>query len=241
MYFYVTECRWRICYSLSSWAFLWLVCYRYQTSLLLIILKPFQIFEKPLPFIYLHASSLFLTVFSLAAVFSFLGLFLFMLYQLRLFTWTSFYHYEREIWVNSISLILFFWFGGLLFLVWVVGPSILCFFISYQHQLNELDFVITMYLNLSTFLSSIYYTFVIFTFLTLAVVCGVVYGWNNPLQTVCLFSSKRRYAYIIALTIAAIITPPDVYMQLIGGGFLIIGWETLIFFICLRNVYKKSF
>jgi len=132
-----------------------------------------------------------------------------LLYQIWAFVSPGLYEKERKVTLSYIPLSLFLFLSGVCFAYFVLFPYVVQFMESLASDLGVQQMIgineyFSFLLQLVLPFGAVFQLPVIVMFLT-----------RLGLITPMLLSKGRRYAYLILLIVAAIITPPDVISQLI--------------------------
>ncbi|KAA0257663.1 twin-arginine translocase subunit TatC [Deferribacter autotrophicus] len=146
----------------------------------------------------------------------------FILYQLWKFVAPGLYAHERRYIVSFVIVSSFLFFTGAVFAYYVVFPFGFQFFLSYAKGYVIANLSIQWYLSFVVRLImgfGIIFELPVFT-LFLAKM-GIV--------TASMMRKYRRYAIVMIFIAAAILTPPDVFTQLMMAGPLILLYEISIF------------
>lgn len=140
------------------------------------------------------------------------------LYEAAAFLLPAFTRREKIIFLGVLSGICFFFAGGVVFAYTVLFPFTLDFFLKFASAELQPEFSISEYIS-----------FVFFFHLAFGLVFQLpLLTW--ALGRIGLLSSaflrrNRKYALLVILILAAIITPPDVISQLVMAGPLLILYE----------------
>lgn len=198
------------------------VCYPFAKKITIFLLTPLNAVKpSDLPFIYTAPAEAFFTEVKIAFV---AGLFLtspLIFYQLWAFVAPGLYKEEKHYILPIALFSAFFFISGGAFCYFIAFPFIFEFFMSYNSEFLKAMLAISTTLN-----------FV----LQLLLAFGIVF----ELPLFAFFLSRlgiinadmlrrfRRYAILIMLIVAAILTPPDVVSQLLMAGPLMVLYEVSI-------------
>lgn len=155
------------------------------------------------------------------------------LYQIMAFLLPAFTRKEKGIALGILTGICFLFCSGVLFAYRVVFPFAISFFLQFASASLEPQFTISEYIS---FVVSFHIAF------------GLVF--QLPLLTwtlgwVGLISSKflrknRKFALLVMLVVAAVITPPDVVSQVVMVGPLLILYEVGIIMVLISEKRKRK-
>lgn len=224
LYFYFLEIRFRLFYLLISFFITFLVAYFYAFDLIFIFVQPFLL---PKNFIFTDLTEALYTNLKICLIFTIHTVLPFTFYQLWSFIIPGFFKKERKK-ITFITFFLFFLFvieGGLVFSV--VLPEIYNFLCTFEIK----KALLTIQLEARIF------SYVNFT---LKFYFYIMFFFQSPLLFIFLFKSKlltasslvffRKYFYFISLLLAAFLTPPDIFYQLIIAFLFISVYEVSIWF-----------
>ncbi len=143
----------------------------------------------------------------------------FVLYQLWAFVAPGLYQHEKKLIVPLVSSSYLLFLGGMAFTYWVVFPMLFRVIAHYNAPLGAqmstdinhyLDFALTMFLAFG---------------LTFEVPLAVVLCVRMGVLTIAKLKQIRPYVIVGAFVISAIVTPPDVFSQLVLAIPLILLYE----------------
>lgn len=210
------------------------VCYPFAKEISIFLLTPLnKVKPSDLPFIYTAPAEAFFTEMKIAFV---AGLFLtspFIFYQIWAFVAPGLYKEEKH-YILPVALFsaIFFVSGGA-FCYFIAFPFIFDFFMSYNSEFLKAMLAISTTLN-----------FV----LQLLLAFGIIF----ELPLFAFFLSRlgiinadmlrrfRRYAILIMVIVAAILTPPDVISQLLMAGPLLVLYEVSILIAAIFGKKKSK-
>ncbi len=154
------------------------------------------------------------------------------IYEILAFLFPGLYKREKKFAVGVSGGILFFFVAGVLFAYFVVMQLVLQFFLGFQTAQLSPTF------NVSNYISFVFNLLLVFgLFFQLPVLFWVL--GKMGLITADTLKSKRKYAILIMLGAAALITPPDVISQVILIGPLFVLYELGVWAVVI-NERKKT-
>ena len=234
---YFEEINNRILLSVVSWIFCTIINYIYLDNLIYIVVKPCQCkYENDFYFIFTDVSEPFYTNLRLILATSNQILYFGLYYQIISFIRPGLYMEEYK------SVKYFTIYGAVLFLVFLkINYSILIpwsfFFFFFHQKQQKIDFFFEAKMN--EYVEIIFFSYklsfvlsIVCLFLLLLLVNNTNFRHLNRLY--------RKYFYIIIVSIASIITPPDVISQLIISFvmifiFEIVNYTALVHIKLLKN------
>lgn len=240
LYFFL-ELKNRIILMTLTWSTIFIICYNYKEILLYIIIKPsinttFK-FNK-IYFITTNVTEIFNTYIYLANFISNKIIFFFFLMHFILFINTGLYKFEIYIIKKIILIYIILSISSIIFLYYIILPISWNFFFNFQdiisnNQLNlyfeaklseYLNFFVTLH-KLSSLLSQIF---------------TIIFIYINSNQNYLKFiKEKKKIIFFFLFLITTLITPPDVFSQLILGSFINIIYEIFIVISLYINLISK--
>lgn len=162
----------------------------------------------------------------------FIAVFPFILYQLWRFISPALYEKERRMAVSFIFSTSILFFLGVLFGYYLIMPLSINFLANYS-----ISTVVQNNIDIDSYLSLIK---------TTVIACGLVFEMpiiiyflaKLGIVSATFLRTYRRYAFVIILIIAAVVTPPDVISQLIVTIPLVILYEASILIAARINKQK---
>jgi len=154
------------------------------------------------------------------------------IYEILAFLFPGLYRSEKKLALGVTGGVLFFFIAGVLFAYFVVMQLILQFFLGFQTaQLSPM-------FNVSNYISFVFNLLLVFgLFFQLPMLLWVLSKMG--LISADTLKSKRKYAVLIMLGAAAIITPPDIISQIILIVPLLILYELGVWAVMI-NERKKT-
>ena len=227
-----------ILYSLLITA---IISYKYKTTLLYIYIKPSINYftNKTLYFIYTNISELFYTYINLIISTTIQTTFLFVLIQILLFFKPGLYKKEFILLKNLTYTVTIVWLISILVIYKILLPFSWEFFFNIQNNQdqNQIEFFFEAKLNeYLLFIESIFYMctmciFIISTFF--------IYLYTIP-NTLNYLKQYRKKIYFSIYIVASIITPPDIFSQIILGTISILIFELYIYLLIINKTSKVT-
>lgn len=231
-YSYYLEIKNRFLLLILSWLSVSFICYLYKESLIfeIIDITGYAGFSKNNPyFVFSNVTDVFSVSFTLIFFISNQVFFLFFLYHLLVFLAPGLYLKELNNLITVFKVSFFCWGFSIFVLNYILFPFSWLFFLSFQTD-TDLNFVSIFFeANFKEYFSyyvSLYYLCVL-NFQISCLLLFVINSLNNKLNKV---SSFRKVFYFIFVTFSTIITPPDLFSQLLLSCCFIILYEFLTFF-----------
>ena len=229
---YCIEIKNRIVLLFITWISVCLVSYHFKEHLLFVFIDSSQHYQdqsiNPY-FIFTNANELFyvylhLVTFSAAQLTGIMSL-----YHILAFFALGLYYFEYLKLKSIIQLCCFTWLISVILLKFFIIPLSWSFFLSFQTIDNHLQ-PITFFFEARIFeyfsyFTDFYYTCT-FNFQILAISIFFISNLSNKIETVKTF---RKLFYFIFIIFATLITPPDIFSQIVLSSILISIYETLLF------------
>ena len=228
--YYLQELNYRLAYSALGTLLLFFTTYTYKQSLIFIILP-----QGLSHFVSAGLTEIFFTYIELCIILS-LGFSIFLIMtQLYLFLRPGLYIYEANITKNLlITSIIFYTCLYILVFPWLI--KILWELFS-EYSKNFTPIHLTFEPRINDYLEHIKQLNKILSF---SFPCILGLNILQKYTTKQLWIKYRGIAYIVAFSIAAFITPPDILSQTIVGLPLILFYEIQIIFWSIYIAYKKK-
>nr|YP_009003438.1 SecY-independent transporter protein [Costaria costata]AGW80351.1 SecY-independent transporter protein [Costaria costata] len=228
--YYLQELKYRLAYAIFGTIFLFSTAYTYKQGLIFIFLP------KGLShFVSTGLTEIFFTYLQICTIFSFsfgLGI---TLTQLYLFLRPGLYAFEANTIFNLLITAFLFYTCLYIFIFPIIVKMLWELFLTYSQNFTAID--LTFEPRLHDYLTHLQQ---LNKALTFSFPCLIA------LNTVQIYTSKQTWvkyrgiAYIIAFSLAAFITPPDVLSQTLLGVPLIVCYEVQLKFWSLYEEYKKQ-
>ena len=218
------ELRKRIFVSLIAFIVTVLFSFYYVDFLRMLLVAP----ADGLSLVYFSPPEAFMANIRLALISGFFLAFPVFLYEILAFVFPGLYRHEKKFVLGVLIGALFLFISGVLFAYYIVLQLILHFFLNFQTGLLTPMFNITSYIS---FIMTILFVFGIFFQLPLVM---WVLGKLNLVSSFFLRKS-RKFAILIMLVAAALITPPDVISQIMLVGPLAVLYEAGILLVILTE------
>ncbi|HQG44195.1 MAG TPA: twin-arginine translocase subunit TatC [bacterium] len=224
---HLEELRWRIIWSLLAVVAAAVGCYFFVDQIVALMVHPAP---KDIKLIFLSPTEAFMTYLKVAGYAGLVVAFPFVAWQFWRFVVPGLYAKERKA-VGPIVLFTVLCFAvGALFAYFLIIPFGLKFLLSYQSDFLVANITIGKYLS---FVVTMLLVFgLVFELPVLAYFLSLI-----GVLTLQFLRSKRRYGILIIFIIAAILTPPDAFTQMMLAIPLLFLYEFSIF--VSAAVYRK--
>jgi sec-independent protein translocase protein TatC len=154
-------------------------------------------------------------------------------YQIWLFVAPGLYKNEKKYVIPFVSFATLFFIGGAAFCYFIVLPFGIKFFLNYQADFVKPNISIQSYFNLV-------FSFVLSFGLIFELPVVMVFLAKIGLVNVEFLTKNRKYAFLLAFIVGAILTPtPDIFNQFLMAVPLIILYELSIIFVRI-TIKRKS-
>lgn len=240
---YILEIKNRILLLLFTWCTVFLMCYQYKETMLYIIIKPsfnnniFYTVNK-IYFITTSVTEIFNTYINIANLFSKNICLLFFLLHFILFIKKGLYQNEINIIKKIFIIYTILSFFSILLLYYIIIPLSWNFFFNFQeigfnNQLNvyfesKLSEYLTFYKNLQKISNLLCQIFT----------CIYIYV-NNIKNYLKIIKKYKKFIFFFLFLITTLITPPDIFSQIILGSIIISAYEIFIVIIIYFNYTNK--
>lgn len=232
---YFLELQYRFFFFFLHFSFLFFVIYIYKEEITFFILCC-QKEEFPY-FITTHLTEIFSVYIKLSFFLALYGSFPFLLLQAGLFFNPALYQYESQFIQNYFLFGLFIYLIGTSLTYKIFIPYCWEFFSSFQTSSTEnyvgIHFETKLNSYCNFFLKSLY--FLQFSFQLF----GFLFFFLPKFQPF-FYKISRKLIYFIFLGVATLITPPDVFSQILLTLSLCILYESFVFFTLLNLEYKRA-
>ena len=239
--YYLNEIKYRIFYCFFSFLINSFVWFFFIKELLFIIVKPLVSINRNNNFsyfIFTDMLDIFLTYIKIILVLGFVTVFPLILIQLWFFLVAGLYNYEKMFLLKF--LIFFFFFLGVIyfFLYTFLIPLIWLFFINLELTNDNSLFGIYYEAHISDYVTFLFDIFYIF-FCLIQIPVFIIFLLYFNVVEVYFFMVYRKYLIIIFFILGGILSPPDVFSQIIISFFILFIYEIIIFLSLLVLNYKK--
>jgi|694.fasta_scaffold01740_20 sec-independent protein translocase protein TatC len=240
---YILEIKNRILLLLFTWCTVFIMCYNYKEIMLYIIIKPsfnnnlLCNFSK-VYFITTNVTEIFTTYINIANIFSNKICLLFFLIHCIIFIKKGLYQNEINIIKKICIIYTVLSFFSIMLLYYIIIPFSWNFFFNFQeiiftNQLNvyfesKLSEYLTFYRNLQEISNLLCQIFT----------CIFIYI-NNIKNYLKIIKKYKKFTYFFLFLITTLVTPPDVFSQIILGSILITSYEIFIIIILYLNYINK--
>lgn len=234
--YYLSEIRNRIIFLSVCWIVSAVAAYVNKETLLFLIVKSNSAvyYNKSFYFIATNLTDLFSVYFDLSYFIAFQLTLLFGIFQLKSFFLPAFYVTERKKTILIYRISMSFWFLSVGVLNKIVLPFCWDFFSRFFSLSNH---SVTIFLEIK---ATEYLTFYIFAYnLTILLGQGFVFLFvvlDTIKENILFIKTTRKFFYLLFLTVATVVTPPDVCSQLALGGSFILIYEIITVVLILRNL-----
>ncbi len=224
---HLEELRWRLLKSVLAIVVMSGVAFYFSDELLTLLIKPL----KGVKLYVTEVTGSFYAYLKISLIAGILGALPVVFYQLWAFMSPGLYRREKKAILPLVATSTMLFLVGATFCYLVVLPISLAFLIGFAGDI--LSPIIT-----------------VGSYITFAGMLLMAFGFGFQLPVLCYFLGKmglvssgflargRRYAVIVMLVVAAIITPPDVFTQFLLAGPLYVLYEISI--IVVRMIEKKE-
>lgn len=221
---HLLELRNRLLYALGAIGVAFLALVPFSNEVYALLAKPLlDVLPTGASMIATEVASPFLTPIRLTLAVAFLAAVPFVLYQVWAFIAPGLYRHEKRIALPLLfsSIVLFY--GGMAFAYFVVFPVAFGFF---AHSAPEGVVMMTDIKSYLDFVFSMFFAFGVAFEIPVAVIILSLMGVVDPEA----LAGKRSYVILGAFIVAAILTPPDVFSQVLLAVPMIILFEVGLFF-----------
>ena len=233
-YKYYLEIKHRLFLIAFCWFFTAGVCYYYKNYLLFAILNNIKTLNNTPYFIFTDISEIFYSYINLIFfITNQIGLVI-LLYHILIFL--TFGLYERELLTFKMlfkTFLVTWLLSSILFYKFLI-PFSLEFFLTFQ-QNETIGQPISLFLEAKLYdFLNYFITFYNMCFFSCQFLTVILFFLNKIINKKKHIKFFRKIFYLIFLIFSTIITPPDVFSQLLITFYLILIYEITIFFSCLK-------
>lgn len=226
---YLLELQYRFFIIFLNFFFNFLILYIYKEEV--IYLFSFQQEENSPYFISTHLTEIFLVHLKISIILSFYFTYPLTLIQLSLFLNPALYNYESKNVKNYVFIALLLYSICLMFTYMYFIPYCWKFFSSFQSPIIHYEAKFNSYTKF--FIESIFLLQFLFQFLGF-------FLFFIPHLRPSFYKFSRKTLYFSFLFFSTLLTPPDVYSQLLVSSIFIFIYETFVFFYLLSKEYKRA-
>lgn len=228
---YYKEIKNRFILTFFAWIFCLSTSYYYKETILFTLVNSSSLFvgsnEKPY-FIFTNVTEVFYVYVQLILFISNQITAIVLIYQVLMFLSLGFYQSELIQIRSLFQLFLLAWLGTLFLLFNFVVPLTWKFFLSFQENSTDSQFVSFFFeakLNeyIQYFIDLYYVSLINCQFLILLLI--TLSSVNDKLRKTKTF---RKFFYLIFVIFSTVVTPPDVFSQIFISGILIVIYECAI-------------
>ena len=248
-YYYYLEIKNRCFLILLAWGSTVLVSYIYRETLLFLFLKLNKIdyYYKitHLTDIYFIFTDITEVFYSYTQISLFMGnhiILAYILYHLLLFLSLGLYRYEYNFLFFITKLIFLFWFISIILFSFVALPSLWHFFFSFKDftLIKSLKFHYEAKLSefIQFFISVYYVCFIYSQIFTILIIF-----LNSIKKQLVMLKYFRKFLYYIFIFMITLITPPDIFSQLITSILIMVSLELVFFSFLIQinlEIYSKK-
>lgn len=238
IYKYYIEGKNRFLLLFLGWLSLLFICYFYKEVLLFIFVSVSSYkgyVSSGFYFIFTDVTELFNVYFKLIFFISNQFLVILVFYHLLMFFVLGLYEKEYKQLYFVFKVILLYWITAIIVAYKIIIPLSWFFFLSFQQKtslttvsfffeariLEYINFFINLY-----FLCLIIFQFLVFTTIFL----------NSIYLTITQIKFVRKYFYFSFIAFSTVVTPPDIFSQIIVSSFLFFFFELVIFIKVTKSI-----
>lgn len=221
---HLLELRNRLLYAIVAIGVAFLVLVPFSTEVYALLAKPLlDVLPKGASMIATEVASPFLTPIRLTLAVALVVAIPFVLYQLWAFIAPGLYRHEKRIALPLLFSSIALFYGGMAFAYFVVFPVAFGFF---AHSAPEGVVMMTDIKSYLDFVFSMFFAFGVAFEIPVAVIILSHMGVVDPEM----LAAKRSYVILGAFIVAAVLTPPDVFSQVLLAVPMILLFEVGLFF-----------
>lgn len=223
------ELKRRVLIALAAFGLASLACYFIAPHILSFIIKPLAE-QGGTRLIYTELTEAFVTYIKIACVAGFAVASPLIFAQVWLFIAPGLYAHEKKSVVPFFFASPLLFLGGMALVYWFIMPAAWHFFLAFQTSATETALPIHLEARMGEYLNLVLSLFFAFGLCFQLPVALVLMG-RVGLVTKQSLKRLRRYMIVAAFAVAAVLTPPDVFSQLMLAVPLILLYELSIFFV----------
>ena len=245
--YYTNEIQLRILYILLSLLLTFSITYYYiedclyffsypilKTNLLIILNLEIDLTLHRL--IYTSITEAFIINIKFALIFSLLINLFVLVYHFLLFLLPSFYKFERKSFINFILMILFCTLFGYLLNYFILIPNIWFFLLSFETEAINTLLNIKMEAKMDEYFDFVFTSFFLITIMFQLPSFIIILKFKNIINSQVLIK-YRKYLIILSLFLGAILSPPDIFSQILFAIPIFFLYEFSIFIIIFVRYY----
>jgi len=245
--YYTNEIQLRILYILLSLLLTFSITYYYiedclyffsypilKTNLLIILNLEIDLTLHRL--IYTSITEAFIINIKFALIFSLLINVFVLVYHFLLFLLPSFYKFERKSFINFILMILFCTLFGYLLNYFILIPNIWFFLLSFETETINTLLNIKMEAKMDEYFDFVFTSFFFITIMFQLPSFIIILKFKNIINSQVLIK-YRKYLIILSLFLGAILSPPDIFSQILFAIPIFFLYEFSIFIIIFVRYY----
>ena len=247
--FYLIEIKYRIFYFLISLSFSFIIVYFYINECLYLFSYPIletnmvkilnndSLFELN-RLIYTNVSEAFIINLKFSFLFINIISFFYLLFHIITFLIPSLYRYEsKSLILISLTIIALFKLS-LILIYYILIPNIWSFLVSFEQSTFNDMLSIKLEAKMSEYFSFIFnitfYVLLLFQFPLI-----IISLFLNKIIKLSFFKNQRKYIILISLIIGSLISPPDVFSQIILAIPIFLLYEFTFFCLIFIKIYLK--
>lgn len=241
---FITEIYFRHIYTLNAFIITFIAAYEYSYELLYLFVKPLNhILQKTqktetISFIFTNMSESFTTHLTITLFYSILLTGGFYICQLILFLVPGLYKKNFRAIIKLSLTTLLFLFSFIFCTINYLLPQLWTFFLSFEYNTEYTIFKIELQAKIFDYIYlSINILLVILAILISFIIINIQIFYYKTLKIIQLIKF-RKYIYICILTLAAIISPPDIFSQILFSIPIFICYELTICYHTIRLKYE---
>ena len=239
-YKYYLEIKNRSLLLFLMWVTTVLAGYYCKEMLLFIIIRPIICYSKDdlyVYFIFTDATEIFSIFIKIILFFGNQVVIVYFIYHLSVFILPGLLRTEYSILKFFFKMIVSSFFVAVIFFNVFLLPLSWDFFLSFQEFVTMKSIVLYFEAKLNEYLKFYIEFYFICMFYCLAIVFFVFF-FNRIKSDLSLLKKSRKPFYYVFFVISTLLTPPDVFSQIILSIFIIFGYELIFFSFVLKSSLK---
>ncbi len=224
---HLEELRKRIIYCIIAIILASIIAYFYKEKILLILIKPVE------KVFFLTLTEAFLVYLKISIATGVILVSPYILYQIWAFTWSAFKPIEKRYITAYGILSLFLFLGGIVFGYAVGLPTAIHFFLGFAKDYLVPVISVNKYINFCFVVILLFGALFEFPLI-------IAFITSAELLTIEQITAKRKYIIVGIFVIAAILTPPDVFTQLLAAIPLYLLFEISILLTKIVRILKHN-